>query len=117
MIVYPHGIDTVKTGDVLYGRKQAVRNMVIQMLVDAAESHVDMLLDCPEEYPTKKDVEAVFQNLNEIAESMFEDYFHDLREAVFKELKEIKIRARVTRMDYANETGELKDITVNISVE
>ena len=48
---------------------------------------------------------------------MFEDYFHDLREAVFKELNEIKVRARVTRMDYANETGELKDITVNISVE
>lgn len=116
MIVYQDNIETVKTNSVLYSDPQTVRKLAIMMLVNVAEGNTDMVCDCAGDYPTKKDVEAVFQGLNEVALDMLDDHFADLRSSLEKCLREIKYTARVRRMDY-DEQGNLSDVTVDISVE
>lgn len=116
MIVYPGNVDSVKTNGVLYSQKDAVRSMAIAMLINVAEGNTDMVCDMSNEYPTKGDVEAVFQGLHEVALDMLDDHIADLRISLERALREIKYTARVRRLDYDRE-GNLSDVTVDIEVE
>ena len=116
MIVYQDNIDQVKTNGVLYSDPQVVRKLAIMMLVNTAEGNTDMVCDMCEEYPTKADVERVYQGLHEVALDMLDDHINDLRNSLEKALREIKYTARVRRLDY-DEQGKLSDVTVDIAVE
>lgn len=116
MIVY-QSVDTVKTNEILFYSPEAVRKLGIMMLVNAAEANADMIMDMPEEYTSKPEMEAVFLHLNEQAMDMLEDHIHDLRLNLQKFLQNVKFRARVTRIDYKKDTGLLKDIHVELDVE
>ena len=116
MIVYQDNIETVKTNGVLYTDPQVVRKMAIMMLVNVAEGNTDMICDMYEEYPTKADVERVYQGLHDQAMDMLDDHINDLRSSLEKALTELKYTARVRRLDYDQE-GKLADVTVDIDVE
>ncbi len=116
MIVFQNGIETVKTHDVLYGRPDGIRKLATMLIVDMAESNTDMVCDMSEEYPTKADVERVFQGLNDQAIDVLEDNFEFLKEKLMEFLRTAKVTARVRRMDYDTE-GKLSDVMVDVSVE
>ena len=116
MIVYENGIETVKTNGVLFSNPDAVRKLAIMLLVNSAECNTDMVCDCSEEYPTKGDIERVFQGLNDQALDNLEVHLDDLRLSLERALREIKFTARVRRLDY-NKEGKLADITVDLDVE
>lgn len=116
MIVYPGGHDTVKTTDVLYSQKAAIRSLAISMIINCAEGTRDMIIDCSEEYSTKADIEIMFRSIHEQARDMLEDHIHDLQVALDQALRDIKFTARVHRLDYDKE-GQLSDIGVDITVE
>ena len=117
MIVYNNAANTVKTNSVLYGNPDAVRQLAVMMMVNAAESNMDMVMDMPQEYGSKPEIEAVFQNLNELALEVLDDHIDTLRGALKAELERIKCRARVSRLDYSTLNGELIDIHVELNVE
>ena len=117
MIVYNNAANTVKTDGVLYGNPEAVRHLAVMLMVNAAECNVDMVMDVPQEYGSKPEIEAVFQNLNELALEVLDDHIDTLRGALKAELERIKFRARVTRLDYSKANGELSDIHVELNVE
>lgn len=117
MIVYNNAANTVKTNSVLYGNPEAVRNLAVMMLVNAAEFNMDMVMDMPHEYASKPEIEAAFLHLNELALESLDDHIDTLRGALKAELERIKFRARVTRLDYSKSNGELSDIHVEINVE
>jgi hypothetical protein len=91
--------------------------MAIRLMANAAESNIDMIADCPDDYISKPEIEAAFLHLNEQALDMFEDHIHDLRINLEKFLRNAKFRARVTRIDYNENPGAMTDITVKIDVE
>lgn len=115
MILYPD-CETVKTNSVLYSSHDAIRKLAIMMMVNTAETNVDMVMDCSNEYKTKEEIEAVFQGLNEVALEMLDDHIDDLRRSLEAALRDIKYTARVRRLDY-DKDGSLSDVTVDISVE
>ena len=117
MIAYPRNVDTVKTNEVLYSHNEAIRNLGIMLMVNAAESNADMVLDMPEEYTSKPEIEAAFLHLNEQALDMMEDHIADLRRSLEKFLLNAKFRARVTRIDYSKANGEMSDVHVELDVE
>lgn len=116
MIVYQN-VDTIKTNEILYAGREAVRKLAIMMMVNAAESNHDMVLDMPEEYTSKQEIEAAFLHINEQALDMLDDYIDSLRGALKAELEKIKFRARVTRVDYSKTDGEMSGIHVELNVE
>ena len=116
MIVYENGIEQVNTNGVLYSNPSVIRKLAIMMMVSMAESNTDMVCDMSEEYPTKADVERVFQGLNDQALDMLDDHISDLRASLEKFLQEVKYTAKVRRLEYDQE-GKLADITVDIDVE
>lgn len=116
MILYP-SVDTVKTNDVLFYSAEAVRKLGIMLMVNAAEANTDMVMDMPEEYTSKPEMDAVYLHLNEQAIDMLEDHIADLRRSLESFLRNVKFQARVTRIDYDDVTGDMKDITVKLNVE
>ena len=48
---------------------------------------------------------------------MMDDHIDELRHKLDKFLQNVKFRARVTRIDYKKDTGDLKDIHVELDVE
>lgn len=117
MILYHNTVETVKTNDILFYRPEAIRKLGIMMMVNAAEANMDMVMDCPEEYKTKEDIEKVLNSLNEQALDMLEDHINDLRSSLESFLRNAKFRARVTRVDYSKANGEMSDVHVELDVE
>lgn len=117
MILYHNAVETVKTNAVLYSNNEAVRKLAIMMMVNAAEANTDMVMDCPDQYTSKEEIEAVYLHLNELALETLEDHIHDLRLNLEKFLQTVKFRARVTRLEYAKVDGKLNDVTVELEVE
>lgn len=117
MILYHNTVDTVKTNDVLFSNDNAVRKLAIMMMVNAAEANTDMVMDMPNEYTSKQEIEAAFLHLNEQAIDMLEDHIADLRLNLESFLRNIKYRARVTRIDYSKANGEMSDVHVELDVE
>lgn len=116
MILYPD-CETVKTNEVLYSSDKAIRKLAIMLMVNAAEANADMVMDMPNEYTSKPEIEAAFLHLNEQAIEMLEDHLHDLRLNLETFLKNAKFRAQVTRIDYSKADGEMSDIHVELDVE
>lgn len=117
MILYHNTVETVKTNEVLYGSREAIRKLAIMLMVNAAEANTDMVMDMPNEYTSKPEIEAAFLHLNEQALDMLDDHIDTLRGALKAELEKIKFRARVTRIDYSKANGEMSDVHVELNVE
>lgn len=107
-----------KTHELLYSRKDsdAVLRLAIALLFDRAECMVDMVVDCAEEYPTKKEIEEVFLHLSHDALAAVDDMIERLKAAVTARLKELTVSARVSQL-YYDDDGKLDDITVVISTK
>jgi Zn-dependent M32 family carboxypeptidase len=116
MIVFDKDVESVKTEGVLYSHKDSVRSLAILMMATAAEGNVDMILDCSEEYPTKKDIDEVFKHLNGVALDMFAEYIDELKHNVEEFLKNAKFKAHISRLHYDKE-GKLSDVDVELDVE
>jgi hypothetical protein len=101
---------------VLFYGENAIKALAQAAMVNMAEANVEMLTDCPNEYPTKADVERVFQGLNEQATDFLNDVFEDFKERLLKELATKKYTARVSAMRY-NDLGELDDIDVKVDFQ
>lgn len=117
MILYHNAVETVKTNDVLFYSAEAVRKLGIMLMVNAAEANADMVMDMPEEYTSKPEIEAAFLHLNEQAIDMLEDHIADLRRSLESFLRNAKFRARVTRIDYSKANGGMSDVHVELDVE
>jgi Zn-dependent M32 family carboxypeptidase len=107
---------TVRATDVLYSRAEVVKAIVQAAMVNMAEGNVEMLLDCPEEYPTKADLERVFQGLHDQATDFVEDVFDELKQSVLDQIARQKYTARVTALRYDDDSA-MSDIDVKIVFE
>lgn len=101
---------------VLFYSDDTVKALAQAAMVNMAEANVDMLCDCPNEYPTKADVERVFQGLHEQAADMINDMFADLKERLLAELATKKYSARVRALHY-DEQGVMGDIDLQVDFE
>jgi Zn-dependent M32 family carboxypeptidase len=116
MIVFDKGVESIKTEGLLYSHKDVVRSFAIMLMANAAESNLDMLMDCPEDYTNKKDIDNVFNQINLVALDMFPDYIDDLKYRIEEFLKTAKFKAHVSRLHYDKE-GKLSDVDVELIVE
>lgn len=115
-VVYTGVSQTVQANAVLYSQSKVAKAIAQAAMVNMAEGNVEMLLDCPSEYPTKADLERVFQGLHEQATDFVNDVFDELKDAVLKELLTKSYTARVTAMKF-DDKGEMADIDVSVTFE
>ncbi len=102
--------------NVLYAQDQAVRALAQACMISLAEADVDMLLDCPQEYPTKADMERVFTGLHDQAADFINDTFDDLKERVLAELAKTRYTARIKALHY-DQQGAVEDISLQVDFE
>ena len=107
---------TVQANAILYSQPKVVKAIAPAAMINMAEGNVEMLLDCPNEYPTKADLERVFQGLHEQATDLVNDLFDELKAAVLKELETKSYTARVSAMKF-DDNGEMTDIDVTVRFE
>ena len=103
----------VKPNDILYARPEAIRKLAMSMLVNIAESNTDMVIDYAEEYENKREIEGLFECINDTALDTLEDQIEELHSALRSMLKTIRVNPRVRRLDY-DDDGKLIDITVDL---
>ena len=117
MIDHPE-CDNCNTHDLLYSGKNidAVLRLAMAMIVERAECTARMVVDCADEYKTKKDIEAVFAHLHEDALYIVDEVMYRLKEALIDRLKALTVSARVSQLNY-DKNGKLEDITVAISTK
>ncbi len=115
-VSYTGASQVVNATNVLYAQDQAVKALAQACMVSLAEADVDMLLDCPNEYPTKADMERVFQGLHEQAADFINDTFDDLKDRILKELAQARYTARVKALHYG-EQGQVEDIDLQVDFE
>ncbi len=120
-IIFKSGNETVSTSAVIYANANAMKKMAAQMIADQVEGSIDMILDMPEDYPTKQDIEKVLSNTKIHCIEAFDDYIETIRGAWKAALEATNFTARVVRIDYYNEQdqnlGDYKDIHVEVRVE
>ena len=88
-VIYNRGAENVNVSSsgILYANKNEIRKLVTTMILDAVEGNLDMVLDCPEEYPDKKSIESVFDTLNEQCLDQLEDRIGQLLLEMQEQLK------------------------------
>lgn len=120
-IIFKSGNETVSTSAVIYANGNAMKKMAAQMIADQVEGSIDMIMDMPEDYPTKQDIEKVLSSAKEQCIDMFDDYIDTIRGAWKAALDATNFTARVVRIDYYNEQdqnlGDYKDIHVEVRVD
>jgi hypothetical protein len=102
--------------NVIYPNDQVIKAIAQAAIVNMAEGDVEMLCDCSEQYPTKADLEQVFQGLHDQAADLIEETINELKTRLLAELAEKRYTARVTGLHYDDE-GALSDITVSIDFD
>lgn len=115
-VSYTGASQVVNATNLLYAHDQAVKALAQACMISLAEADVDMLLDCPNEYPTKADMERVFQGLHEQAADFINDTFDDLKERILKELAQARYTARVKALHY-DQQGVVEDIGLQVDFE
>jgi hypothetical protein len=116
MITFKQQPVMIAVRDVVYANDNAVHAIANAMVMQMAEANVDMVIDMPEEYNTKQEIEVAFCSLNEQAVDMVKDYMADLTERVIAQLRSTKTVAKVRCMSY-NANDELDDFNVELTVE
>ena len=116
MINYSGVSQTLTANKVLYSNEEVVKAIAQAAMVNMAEGNVEMLCDCPSEYPTKADIERVFSGLHEQATDLVNDLFDELKAEVLKELLTKTYTARVTAMKF-DDAGEMSDIDVQVDFQ
>ena len=116
MINYSGVSQSLTANQVLYSNEAVVKAIAQTAMVSMAEADVEMLCDCPQEYPTKADLERVFQGIHDQATDLITDMFDELKAKVLAELAEKRYSARVTGLHY-DDDGALNDITVSIKFD
>ena len=106
--------ESVRPNDLLYNRDLAIRKMAVTMILNIAESNLDMVCDCDDDFKTKDAIERSFQHLNDVVLSTLEDHIYDLRTNIVRMLADLKVDARVRKMEY-NEIGRLSDVDVELT--
>lgn len=116
MIICNERVDQhqVRPTDVLYSKPDAVRKLAVAMLINIAESNIDMVCDMDDDFLTKDSIESAFKNLNDVVLSVLEDHIFDLRNELTKMLLDIKVDARVRKMEF-NDIGRLSDVDVELT--
>lgn len=115
-VSYTGASQVVNATNLLYAHDQAVKALAQACMISLAEADVDMLLDCPNEYPTKADMERVFQGLHEQAADFINDTFDDLKERVLAELAKTRYTARIKALHY-DQQGAVEDISLQVDFE
>ena len=116
MINYSGVSQSLTANKVLYSDEAVIKAIAQAAMVSMAEADVEMLCDCPQEYPTKADLERVFQGIHDQATDLITDMFDELKAKVLAELAEKRYTARVTGLHY-DDDGALNDITVSIKFD
>lgn len=109
--------ENISPSEVIYANSKAVQKIAAQMIVDTIEGNIDMIMDMPEEYPTKRDIEKVLNSAKDQCLEMFDDYMDTLRESLKKKLEDTKFTVHVSRIDYSKTEDEYEDIHVEVDVE
>lgn len=115
-VSYTGASQVVNATNLLYAQDKAIKALAQAAMVSLAEADVDMLLDCPNEYPTKADMERVFTGLHDQATDFVNDVFEDLKERLLKELAQARYTARVKAVHY-NDEGTVDDIDLQLTFE
>ena len=102
-------LQNVVATNVLYAQGNTIKALAQAAMVSMAEADVEMVLDMSNEYPTKADIERVFQGLHDQATDLINDMIEDLRDRLLTELAQKRYTARVTALTYDDE-GQLDDI-------
>jgi hypothetical protein len=106
----------VEATKVIYAHSETIKALAQAAMISLAEADIDMLLDCPGEYPTKADMERVFQGLHEQATDFVNDTFDDLKERILAELSQKRYTARIKALHYDTE-GQVEDISLQVDFE
>ena len=117
-VIYKSGNETVKTSDVIYANGMTMKKMAAQMIVDTIDGNIEMIMDIPEDYSTKQDIERVISSAKVQCLEMFDDYMDTLRDKLKSAIEATNFTARVVRIDYGKDPGmEFEDIHVEVRVE
>ena len=115
-VAYTGVSQTINAVSVVYPNDAVVKAIAQAAMISMAEADIDMLTDCPGDYPTKADFERSLQSLHDQARDLIEDTFVELKERVLAELAEKRYTARITALHY-DPQGEVSDIDLKVEFE
>lgn len=108
----PAKLDATK---LIYAYDDEINQLAINMMKNMAEANIEMVCDMAEEYPTKQDIERVFEGLHDQAIDTVEDMFDELKTKLLARLQTIKYTAKVRQLEYT-EMGKLNEITIKLDI-
>lgn len=107
----------IRAEKVLFIDKATVDAIAQAAIVNMVEGSIEMITDCPEEYPTKGDIEAVLINANDQAIDFLNDAMDELKAAVIERVRTGKLTVRVKAMKFCDVDGLLDDIDAQVNFE
>jgi hypothetical protein len=107
----------IRPETVLYSRKETVNAIALMAIVNMINSSMDMMIDCPNDYNSKEDIDRVLAGAGEQAIEFVHDAIDELKAAVIERLRTGKLTVRIKAMKFAEEDGELDDLDVIVKFE
>lgn len=95
---------------------QTVNKIVASMMMSMADANIDLIIDYPDEYRTKQDIEAVFNNLRYQMLETVDDIVYTLKDALTERIQNTVFSTKVRQMHY-DDKGQLSDIVLNIDIK
>lgn len=99
----------------------AIDHKMVELLArniykDVADFTQEMILDAPDEYPTKDAIEAQYANLTSVALDFANDFIEDLKYALNERIRAAQVECRVRTIQY-NRAGVINDFSVDIDFQ
>lgn len=95
--------------------REHARKIAKAALLSMAEGAIDMVLDMPEDYTSKEDIDRLFnEHLKQMTADYILDVMNDLKFLVQEELAELQYTAKVRAIKY-DEHGAMADVDVEVA--
>ena len=74
-----------------------IRALARQIVVSQVEANIEMMSDCPEEYPTFKEAEVCIQSAKENVEEYIEDLLAEFKERLYDQVAKVSIEVQAIK--------------------
>lgn len=108
------GLDAI---GILCSTSAAIDEVARSAILNAVESAIDMIIDCPDEYSTKQEIEDCLSGVNEMALDFVEDAIDEFKQKLLAKLRNGKVAVKVTAMHFDDKDGVLKHIDRTVNFE
>lgn len=115
VIFKPEVDNAIRPSELIYVDRKAVKAIVRAALISTTEAHVDFLIDFPDSYKTRDDIQGTLTSVKAQTADFLKDVLDDLRKSVLFELENAQYGGAVTSMKF-DLAGGLSDVEIDMTV-